>query len=187
MKEKPKVLKSEIVATTKVFCIESLELEFSNGRIVQFERLASRGNSAVLVVPMLNEHTILLVREYAAGVDRYELGLVKGSVEQGEPVLAAANRELMEEVGYSAGNLQVIKRLSTSPSYNQHIMHVVLATDLVENARQGDEPEPLDVIPWPVDRINELVARPDFTDPRCLTAIFMMRDKLHGPESDMIK
>lgn len=167
--------------------MESLELQFSNGRIAHFERLVSRGEGAVLLLPLLDERTVLLVREYAAGVDRYELGLAKGSIDHGETVLAAANRELMEEVGYSAGSLQILKTLSTSPSYNQHIMYVVLATDLVENRRFGDEPEPVEVIPWSIDRINDLVARDDVTDPRSLTALFMLRDKLKGPESDMIE
>ena len=45
---------------------------------------------------------MLLVREYAAGVHRYELGLVKGRIDAGESPVEAANRELMEEAGYGA-------------------------------------------------------------------------------------
>ena len=58
--------------------MERLDLEFSNGERRKYERLHGRGHGAVAVVPMLDADTVLLVREYAAGVHRYELGLVKG-------------------------------------------------------------------------------------------------------------
>ena len=45
---------------------------------------AGRGHGAVAVVPMLDAETVLLVREYAAGMHRYELGLVKGRIDAGE-------------------------------------------------------------------------------------------------------
>ena len=60
------------------------DLEFSNGERRRFERLVSRGHGAVVVVPMLDDETVLLVREYAAGMHRYELGLVKGRIDVGE-------------------------------------------------------------------------------------------------------
>src|SRR5690606_25636312 len=63
--------------------LERLELEFSNGERRQFERLRGRGHGAVAVVPLRDAHTVLLVRECAAGLHRYELGLVKGRVDAG--------------------------------------------------------------------------------------------------------
>ena len=59
----------------------------------------------VAVVPMLDDDTVLLIREYAAGVHRYELGLVKGRIDAGETSLQAADRELKEEAGYGARSL----------------------------------------------------------------------------------
>jgi len=50
-----------------------------------YERLArGRSNGAVLIVPLLDDETVLLIREYSAGVHRYELGLPKGKVDVGE-------------------------------------------------------------------------------------------------------
>ncbi len=76
---------------------QHLDLEFSNGERRRFERLVSRGHGAVVVVPMLDDETVLLVREYAAGMHRYELGLVKGRIDAGETPEQAADRELKEE------------------------------------------------------------------------------------------
>ena len=82
--------------------MERLDLEFSNGERRRFERLHGRGHGAVIVVPMLDADTVLLVREYAAGFHRYELGLVKGRIDAGETPEQAADRELKEEAGYGA-------------------------------------------------------------------------------------
>ena len=59
-----------------------------------------------MVVPMLDEETVLLVREYAAGMHRYELGLVKGRIDAGETPAQAADRELKEEAGYGARRIE---------------------------------------------------------------------------------
>ena len=44
----------------------------------------------MLIVPLLDNETVLLVREYAAGVHRYELGLPKGKTDAGETFIEAA-------------------------------------------------------------------------------------------------
>ncbi len=85
--------------------LERLDLEFANGERRHYERLHGRGHGAVVVVPMLDADTVLLVREYAAGVHRYELGLVKGRIDAGETPEQAADRELKEEAGYGAREL----------------------------------------------------------------------------------
>ena len=77
--------------------VEELDLRFSNGERRTYERLASRGHGAVMIIPVLDDNTILLINEYAAGVHEYQLTLPKGLVDPGETALEAANRELMEE------------------------------------------------------------------------------------------
>ncbi|MGZ8227825.1 MAG: ADP compounds hydrolase NudE, partial [Methylococcaceae bacterium] len=71
MAEKPTILNKTTVAKSRLFRIESLDIRFSNGEQRNYERLA-RGNSggAVLIVPMLDVETVLLIREYSAGVHR---------------------------------------------------------------------------------------------------------------------
>jgi len=178
MNSLPKKIKSEIVVETKVFTIEGLHLEFANGTLAYYERVLARSPGAVLIIPMLDEETVLLVREYGGGIDRYELGFPKGGIGEGESVEQAANRELMEEAGYQAGKLAVLKQLSTSPSYNQNLMTIVLASDLSRKSLPGDEPEPLQVIPWKRSRFKELLKRDDFTDARSVAALFLLQDKV---------
>ena len=90
---------------------------------------------------MVDRNTVLLIREYSAGVDRYELGLPKGKIDPGESLLNAANRELKEEVGFGAKKLQHLISLSIAPSYLEHMIDIVVAEELYEEKLEGDEPE----------------------------------------------
>ena len=76
MAELPKIHHSEELDFGGRFQVERLELEFSNGVQRTYERMKPRGRGAVIVAPIADPDTILLIREYACGVHRYELGLV---------------------------------------------------------------------------------------------------------------
>mgnify|MGYP001825687662 CR=1 FL=1 len=162
----------------KLFKVERLDLEFSNGQRRTYERLRSKGLGAIIVVPMRDDDTVLLVSEYAAGLHHYELGLVKGRMEAGESVLEGAQRELKEEIGFGAHNLLELTALSLAPGYMNHVTHVVLARDLYPEKLVGDEPEELEIVPWPLADLHGLVQRPDCTEGRSIAALYIARDYL---------
>lgn len=158
--------------------MEQLDLEFANGERRVYHRQVSRGHGAVVVVPMIDDDTVLLVREYAAGVHRYELGLVKGRIDDGETPEQAADRELKEEAGHGARRLDVLRRISLAPTYMSHQTHLVLARDLYAEKLAGDEPEELEVLPWKLDDLDALMLREDFSEGRSLAALFIVREWL---------
>lgn len=162
----------------KLFKVEKLDLEFSNGVKRTYERLRTHGLGAVIVVAMRDDDTVLLVREYAAGLHHYEMGLVKGRLEPGESVLEGAQRELQEEIGYGAHELVELSALSLAPGYMTHVTHVVLARQLYPSKLEGDEPEELEIVPWPLSDLYTLVQRPDCTEGRSIAALYIARDHL---------
>lgn len=172
-KRKPDIIKAEIVAESRLFKVESLHLKFSNGEERVFERMRGGKRGAVMVVPMLDADTLLLIREYAAGTHSYELGFPKGLIDPGEDALTAGNRELMEEAGFGANSLIPLKQVSLAPGYFASKMDILLARDLFPEQRVGDEPEPLEVIPWPLNRIDALLEREDFTESRSISALLL--------------
>ena len=180
MHKRPTILATRFVASSHFLRAEQVDLEFSNGERRTFERLQSSGLGAVIIVPMQDDDTVLLVREYAVGVDRYELGLAKGRLDRDETAEQGANRELKEEVGYGARKLKILHNLSLSPSYMTHMAHVVLAQELYPERLPGDEPEELEVVPWKLAELHTLVARDDVTEGRSIAALFMAREYLAG-------
>jgi ADP-ribose diphosphatase len=171
---RPRTLRRRIVAETRVFRVEEVELEFANGTRRVFERIPG-GQESVLIVPMPDPDTLLLIREYAAGTDRYELGLAKGLMEPGEDPLTAAQREMREEIGFGARDMRAVHTVSLAPGYIQHNTHIVLARDLFPERSEGDEPEPVEVVRWPLRDLDGLLERPDFSEARSIAALCLVR------------
>ena len=180
MREKPQVLAREIVASSRLFRVEELQLRFANGVERTYERLVSKGSGygAVMVVAMLDAEHAVLVEVYCAGTDDYQLSLAKGLIEPGEDVLVAANRELKEEAGFGAERLELIAELSLSPGYMSQKIQVVLARDLYAESLPGDEPEPLRVDKVNLRELSALAQHPQFTEGRALAALYLVRDLL---------
>lgn len=180
---KPIITSTRTLAETRLFRVEELELRFSNGVEVTYERMFGSPYGAVMAVPLLDNNTVLLIREYAAGTERYELALPKGRIDKGENPIDAANREMMEEVGYGARRLTRLKSFTEAPGYFRHETHVVVAEELYPEKREGDEPEEIEVIPWRLDELEKLLSHPDCTEARSIAALFLVRDGFHRKEA----
>jgi ADP-ribose diphosphatase len=178
MPKPPRISDRRTLNETGIFHIEEIDLEFANGQRRTYQRVVGSDEGAVLVVPMLDADTLLLIREYAAGVNRYELAFPKGHIEPGEDPLAAGNRELREETGYAARQLELLSSVSVAPGYIYHTTHIVLARGLYPQPLPGDEPEPIEVVEWSLAAFDELLAQEDFTEARSQLALYLARDRL---------
>lgn len=174
----PEIEQAELVAQSKLFRIEQIDLSFTNGEKRVYERMRGSGRGAVMVVPCLNDTDIMLVREYAAGTHTYELGFPKGLIDPGESPEEAANRELKEEIGYGAKTLIPLKTLLTAPTYSSAKMHIFIALDLYPQTLPGDEPEPLEKVIWKWEDHESLMDDPDFNESRSVSALLMAKAKL---------
>lgn len=83
-------------------------------------------------------------------------------------------------MGYGARKLQFLKKISLSPSYMEHGINVVVAWDLYPERLIGDEPEPIEVVPYPLSDLLQLISRADVCEGRSIAALFMVREWLAG-------
>ena len=185
--QKPTILNVETVARSRLFNVESVDLEFSNGVRRVYERMRPSTREAVMIVPIVDDH-IILIREYAVGTESYELGFSKGLIDPGESVMEAANRELKEEVGFGAQKLTFLKKLSMAPSYGSIVgvkenairMNILVAEELYPESLPGDEPEPLPQVRWPLAQLMTLLDEEDFNEARNVSALFLLREWLQA-------
>ncbi|MDZ7276991.1 ADP compounds hydrolase NudE [Pantoea eucrina] len=175
--QKPDILNIEAVARSRLFTIEAVDLAFSNGARRVYERMKPSGREAVMIVPILGDE-VILIQEYAVGLENYELGFPKGLIDPGETPFEAADRELKEEAGYGATRLEALGKLTMAPSYFSSKMNIVVAEGLYEEKLEGDEPEPLIVRRWPLNNLLALLEEPDFREARNVSALFMVREWL---------
>jgi len=174
----PSITNRKQVAKSALFAIEQIDLTFSNGEQRQYERMMGSGRGAVMIVPMIDDETLLLVREYCAGTHSYLLGFPKGLVDEGELPEQAANRELQEEIGYGSEQLQQVTELMMAPAFFDAKMTIYIAKQLYRAKLEGDEPEPLQVVSWPIKDYKELLQQKDFTEARSIAALMLVRDLL---------
>lgn len=178
MHSKPKILRCKIHSQSRLFTIEQVDLEFSNGQQHQYERIVAPGAGAVLIIPVLDNEHVIMIREYSVGTERYELVFPKGKIDPGEDILHAANRECMEEIGYRAEQLTPLGQMTIAPGYLGFITHTVLAENLQPEKRQGDEPEELQQVICNINHIDQLISNENLSEARSIAAFYQVRDIL---------
>lgn len=175
----PVILSKKREKVSRFFTVETLDLKFSNNTEATYERLYG-GNGAVMAVPF-DGRDFYLVSEYACGFERYELGLVKGKIDDGEDPKTACNRELQEEIGFGAKNITALKNVMTvAPGMMSLKMHSFLCTDLYPMQLTGDEPEPINLIKVSPKEIKELIFQADspLTEARAIAALTLSLNML---------
>src|SRR6185295_4519284 len=99
-----------------------------NGLTVDLEVVRHPGASAV--VPLKDDGTVILIRQFrhAAGGFIYEIPA--GKLHPGEDPRVCAARELEEEIGYRAGQLDLLSSIFTAPGFTDEVIHIYKATRL---------------------------------------------------------
>lgn len=177
MPDRPIIHSVRTVAQTRLFQIEAVELEFSNGALREYERINNSNAGAVMVLPMTAD-ALIMVREYAVGTEDYELGFVKGLIDPGETPDEAGNRELKEEIGLGAHSIELVRKVRLTPHYTTSVAYTLLARDLYPDLQQGDEPEEMVQVHWPLTDLDSLLSHPEINDVRTLHAVYWLRDHL---------
>lgn len=155
--------------------------EFVGPDGVRFERQVVRHPGAVSVVPVRDDGTVVLVRQYRAPLDQYVLEIPAGKRDVAdEPPEVSARRELVEEVGLEAGSLEFLVRFHNSIGFTDEESLVYLARDLtdVPSDRQGIEEAHMEVVEVPLDRAPEMIAAGEITDAKTVIGLTFAATRL---------
>ena len=108
------------------------------------------------VVAVTKEKKILFVKEYKHGVQKEILQLPCGYIDKNEKPLQTAQRELMEETGYSSSQWIYLGKCAGSPGRLNHYYHFFLAEECEKNATQQlDDLETLHVLEYTFEEVKE--------------------------------
>lgn len=126
---------------------------------------------AVIIIPMLDDDTILMERQYRYALGQHLYELPAGKIEPDEEHLATAQRELIEECGYTAASWRHLCTLHPCVGYSNERIELWLARDLEHVGRALDEGEFLDVVPMKIDEIRRAVVDGRITDVKVVAGL----------------
>ncbi|MBI2578134.1 MAG: NUDIX domain-containing protein [Candidatus Aenigmarchaeota archaeon] len=167
-----KVIAEREVFKTSIFTIKEIDLKLKNDKKITFNLVEKKDSS--LIVPITDDGKLILIKEYFAAIDDYQLSLPKGRVDSGNP-LEAANRELQEEIGYKAGELISLGTLIVSPGNTRHKTHVYLARKLAKNKLPGDEDEEMELTKIPFEHFEKFIDKKQLTEARVIASLYLAR------------
>jgi ADP-ribose pyrophosphatase len=114
-----------------------------NGATAELEIVHHPGGAAVVALDA--ERRLCLLRQYRHAVGGWLWELPAGKLDNREPPLACAQRELAEEAGLQAADWQALGRIVSSPGVFTEAIHLFLARDLTPVAAHTEEHEVLEV------------------------------------------
>lgn len=116
-----------------------------------------RSSDVVIIVPFLDEKTLVMIRQYRYPLGKVMLEFPAGHVEKGERPLATARRELREETGYRAKRMEHVYDYHPSVSKSRQVVHVYSAAGLVGGKTDRDSTEDIDVETVRVDGLRGMI------------------------------
>lgn len=149
----PTVLSSRVLYTGKVVTLRVDEIALPGGGTALREVV--RHSGAVVVAALDGDEHLYLVRQYRHAIGQYLLELPAGGLEPGEEPLAAAQRELREEVGLAAEEWVRLGSFYSTPGFVNELLHAYLARELSVVPRDPDDDEDIVVIRLPLAGLLE--------------------------------
>lgn len=164
-----KKLASKRVFDGKLLHIDSDTVQLPNGK--EATREVIRHCGAVAVVPMLDDGSVVMVRQFRYPYDDVMLEVPAGKLDAGETPLEAAERELSEETGARAECLVDLGKFYPSVAYTDETITIYLAYGLTFETAHTDADEFLETERIPLDTLAEMVMANEIPDGKTQVAI----------------
>jgi ADP-ribose pyrophosphatase len=162
----------ETVYEGKIATVRKDRFRYDDGEEAEREIVEHPG--AVAVVAHDGERVYLVRQPREPVQEQALLELPAGKLdEEGEAPLDTARRELAEEIGKAADTWKLLKTFYTSPGFAAEEVHLFLATGLRDEKAETDENERIEVVTYPLDRLDDAIA--DCADSKSLVGLLWLK------------
>ena len=160
-------ISSKRIHTGKIIELDSDRIRYPDGSEAEVDIVRHSGASAV--VPFLSDPEgedpqILLLRQYRYAADGYLYEIPAGRLDPGETPADCAARELKEETGCTAKQMEPLITMVTTPGFTDERIHLFMATELTHGEATREADEFADVIIMRLSEALELIQRGEIVD-----------------------
>lgn len=159
----------ELVYDGRVAKVHRVGIRMDNGHVVRRDYI-HYANAAV-ILPILDDGSIVMIRNYRFAVNERLWELPAGMLEEAEDPAVGAARELLEETGYTAGRIEKIGSYCSAPGTSDEILHAFLATDLTGGEQDLEDYERITVEVLPEQTIRKMIASGEIHDAKTISAL----------------
>jgi ADP-ribose pyrophosphatase len=160
------------------------------GTLREWEAVSrAKHNDVVVIIPITRKQELLLIRQYRPSLDAHVIELPAGLVEQGEDLVSAAKRELIEETAHTSDIITLLTEGVMSTGINTERWRIHVAEDVVEVPKEmlrthtPDENEDIDIIKVPFQALYQVLetygSNGNEVDLRIFGLIELAKRKLH--------
>lgn len=181
-RELPKILSSRKVFDGRVFNVTVDTV--SEGELT-YQREVVHHNGSAVIVPVFDDGTVALVKQYRHPAVRYLLEVPAGTLAKGERPDAGAARELKEELGLVAARLEKLSEFFVSPGFCEEKMWVYLATELSEGEQALEDDEILEVVRLPIVDALEMITSGEIQDAKTIIGLMLAAPHVGSPMLDI--
>ena len=175
MSDTPEFIDSKKIFEGRVFDVSVDTVR--EGEQTYIREIVHHPGSAV-ILPVFDDDTIALVKQYRHPAVKYLLELPAGTLNDREGPEAGAARELEEELGLVAGRLEKLSEFFISPGFLSEKMWLYLATDLRETEQRLDEDEAIEVLRVSIDRALQMITDNEIEDAKTIIGLLLAAPRL---------
>jgi len=130
-----------------------------------------------LIIPIGNDSRLIMTKQYRASLDDYIIEFPAGKINSGEDIREAAIRELREETGIVANELNQIGQFYSSPHFSDELITVFVAKELTQLQSKPTSKEHISIIELNVDNIKELINNGEILDMKSILAFYLLKSE----------
>jgi ADP-ribose pyrophosphatase len=170
----------ETIATKKIYDgrIFNVRIDTIRDGDAEYNREIISHRGSAVIVPLFEDGTVAMVRQYRHAARETLLELPAGSLDEGETPIEGAARELEEEIGFSAEKLEKIAEFYVSPGFLDEKMFVFLATGLTETQQRLEIDEIIEVERIPLTAAVDMVNRGEIHDAKTMLGLLFAANRL---------
>lgn len=153
-------------------------MEFAGGVKETWEVVEQKGNGGARALALTGSNELVFIREYRGAAEKYVLRIPTGVIEDGEDPKDAARRELEEETGFVANNMEFLGKIESTSGYYSSMPLWLFYADRVEEtgktARELGE-QAMEVVYIPLEKALQMAENAEFEDIQTIYALLLLK------------